>query len=60
MTDDVMTWAEFKKYVDAELEKQGISQDTYLWYIEIDLLNKKVAKEPVHVDADNLTGINIT
>ena len=30
-----MTWNEFKKHVDDQLEAQGLSPDSELWYIDI-------------------------
>lgn len=30
-----MTWGEFKDFVDAKMEEQGLSEDTYIWYIDV-------------------------
>jgi len=35
-----MTWTEFKEIVDAELDAQGISHDTEIWYIDISFPDK--------------------
>ena len=38
MDDHELTWKEFKDFVDAELSRQGISEDRPIRYIDISFL----------------------
>ena len=56
-----MTWKEFKKHVEAQLEEKGISKDAKIWYIDISFPSTSGYKLPDvnHDDPDNDFGIAI-
>ncbi len=40
-----MTWNEFKKHIDILLDKEGISHDEIIWYIDTSFPDCKVVGE---------------
>ena len=51
-----MTWGEFKEQGDRKLKEQDFDDNTELWYVDINLLDKVEA----HVEYEREIGITIT
>lgn len=56
-----MTWGEFKDFVDARMQEQGLSEDTYIWYIDISFPDNDVncRNFTPEVGSDDICGLAI-
>jgi len=53
-----MTWKEFKAHVDAQLKAQDLSENTYIWYIDVSFPTTSGCGIP-DVGADETSGLAI-